>query len=162
MINLSLVRALFTDYGWSVASLGSECGLHRGRKPWVGFSILLVVGSMLWAPMAVGQNSGTSSEGVDNGNYNYQGSLEFGYRFVDTKANESTYDTFVNQQQGPRVFDQTLSVRSLNHQGILFDNLFVSSFGWGGDPENASRLRISKNKWYNFNLTFRRDQNNWD
>ena len=162
MINLSFVRALLPDCGWSVASLQSECGPRQGRKRRVGFSIMLVVGSMLLASLAAGQSSSTSSEGVDNGNYNYQGSLEFGYRFVDTKASESTYNTFVNQQQGPRVFDQTLSVRSLNHQGILFDNLFVSSFGWGGDPENASRLRISKNKWYNFNLTFRRDQNNWD
>jgi hypothetical protein len=47
-------------------------------------------------------------------------------------------------------------------KGIVFDNLYFSSFGWGGDPENASRLRISKNKWYNFNVTFRRDQNSWD
>src|SRR5438105_12113768 len=137
MINLSFVRALLTDYSWSVASLGRECGHRRGRKRYVSFSVMLVFGSMLLAPMAAGQSSSTSSEGVDNGNYNYQGSLEFGYRFVDTKASESTYNTFVNQQQRPRGFDQTLSVRSLNHQGILFDNLFLSSLGWGGDPENA-------------------------
>jgi hypothetical protein len=111
---------------------------------------------------AVGQSSNTSSEGVDNGNYNYQGSFEFGYRFVNTNGNDAVYDTFVNQQQGPRLLEQTLSMRSLNHEGVLFDNLFLSSFGWGGDPENASRLRISKNKWYNFNGSFRRDQNVWD
>ena len=106
--------------------------------------------------------SGAPGEGVDNGNYNYQGSFEFGYRFVNTNGSQAVYDTFINQQDGPRLLEQTLSMRSLNHEGVIFDNLFLSSFGWGGDPENATRLRISKNKWYNFNASFRRDQNVWD
>lgn len=104
----------------------------------------------------------TGKEGVENGNYNYQGSFEFGYRFVNTNGSDAVYNTFVDQRQGLRLFDETLSMRSLDHQGFLFDNLFLSSFGWGGDPENATRLRISKNKWYNFNANFRRDQNVWD
>lgn len=112
--------------------------------------------------LAAAQTPSSTPEGLENGNYNYQGSVEFGYRFVNTNGSEGVYDTFVNQQQGPRLLDQTLSMRSLNHTGVLFDNLFLSSFGWGGDPENATRLRISKNKWYNFNLMFRRDQNVWD
>ena len=113
-------------------------------------------------PVCMAQTSSASGEGVDNGNYNYQGSFEFGYRFVNSNGNNAVYDTFVNQQQGPRLLEQTLSMRSLNHEGVLFDNLFLSSFGWGGDPENATRLRMSKNRWYNFNASFRRDQNVWD
>jgi hypothetical protein len=101
-------------------------------------------------------------EGVDNGNYHYQGSFEFGYRFVNTHGSQAIYDTFVNQRQGLRLLDETLNVRSLNHEGGLFDTLFLSSFGWGGDPENASRLRMSKNKWYDFSGTFRRDHNFFD
>lgn len=101
-------------------------------------------------------------EGIESGNYHLQGSFELGYRFVNTNGSDAVYDTFVNQRQGPRFFEQTLNMRSLNHQGVLFDNLFLSSFGWGGDPDNATRLRISKNKWYNFNANFRRDQNVWD
>ena len=108
------------------------------------------------------QDNAAPPEGVDNGNYNYQGTIELGYRFVNTNGASNIYDTFVNQQQGPRILDQTLSMRSLNHEGVLFDNLFLSSFGWGGDPENATRMRISKNKIYNFNLSFRRDRNFWD
>jgi hypothetical protein len=111
---------------------------------------------------AVGQTANPSPEGVDTGNYNYQGTFELGYRFVNSDGSQPVYNTFVNEQQGPRLLNQTLSMRSLNHQGILFDTLFLSSFGWGGDPENASRLRISKNKWYNFNMMFRRDRNFWD
>src|SRR5579864_7268369 len=97
-------------------------------------------------------------EGIDSGNYHYQGSFELGHRFVNNNGSPTIYNTFVNQQQGPRLLDQTLDLRSLNHRGELFDNLFVSSFGWGGDPENAGRFRLSKNKWYNFNVSFRRDR----
>jgi len=116
----------------------------------------------VFTTLSFGQTPTPVDEGVSDGNYNYQGSFEFGYRFVNVHGSEPVYDTFVNQQQGPRLLDQTLSMRSLNHSGILFDNLFLSSFGWGGDPENATRLRVSKNKWYNFNAVFRRDQNVWD
>ena len=132
------------------------------RRDWgAAFALLLALGWLL-SGLAAGQSASTPSEGVDNGNYNYQGSFEFGYRFVDTNGSPFVYNTFVNQQQGPRLFEQTLSIRSLNHEGTVYDSLFLSSFGWGGDPENASRLRISKNKWYNFNMTFRRDRNFWD
>ena len=34
--------------------------------------------------------------------------------------------------------------------------------GYGGDPNNASRLRMGKNKWYDFDAIFRRDENVWD
>jgi len=101
-------------------------------------------------------------EGVDNGDYHYQGSFELGYRFVNPLGSRPVYDTFVNEQQGPRMLDQTLDVRSLDHQGFLFDDLSVSSFGWGGDPENSGRLRMSKNRWYDFNVNFRRDHNFFD
>jgi hypothetical protein len=129
-----------------------------GRLP----GIVIFIVSLMCAQTGARAQSGTSVEGLDNGNYNYQGSFEFGYRFVNSNGSQAVYDTFLNQQEGPRLLEQTLSMRSLNHEGVIFDNLFLSSFGWGGDPENATRLRISKNKWYNFNASFRRDQNVWD
>ena len=101
-------------------------------------------------------------EGIDSGNYNIKQSVEFGYRFTDFTGNQGTYDTFVNLQQGPRLLDMTLEMRSLNHQGAMFDRLYLSNFGYGGDPNNVSRLRIGKNKWYDFDAMFRRDENVWD
>ena len=53
-------------------------------------------------------------------------------------------------------------MRSIDHHGFLFDNLTFSNFGYGGDPNNVSRMRIEKNKWYDFRLLFRRDKNFWD
>lgn len=137
-------------------SWSSTISIHPGRP------LLLIGIVVLLLATATGQNTKASTEGIENGNYNYQGSFEAGYRFVDSRGSDAVYDTFVNLQQGPRLLEQTLTMHSLNHQGLLFDNLFFNGFGWGGDPENASRLRMSKDKWYNFNMTFRRDRNNWD
>jgi len=101
-------------------------------------------------------------QGVDQGNYNIKQSVEFGGRFVDVTGDTQSYDTFINLQQGPRLLGFATEMRSLNHQGGLFDRLYFSNFGYGGDPNNVSRLRISKNKWYNFDALFRRDENFWD
>jgi hypothetical protein len=132
---------------------------HSGLPARISRELALLFVLSLLVAVAAAQDE---PQGVDNGNYHYQGSFELGYRAVGINGSQPVYDTFVNQQQGPRLLDQTLNMRSLNHDGALFDNLFLSSFGWGGDPENASRLRMSKNKWYNFNMTFRRDRNFWD
>jgi hypothetical protein len=98
-------------------------------------------------------------EGVTGGGYLIHSSGDVGYRSTDVTGSGDMYDTLVNLQGGPRIFDQTLSMQSLDHQGLLFDDLYMTSFGWGGDPNNALRLRADKNKWYNFVGSFRRDQN---
>jgi len=113
------------------------------------------------APPAFGQQD-QEQPGITYGNYNIKQSMELGYRVSDVAGNTQTYDTFVNLNQGPRLLDFTTEMTSLNHQGLFFDRLYFSSFGYGGDPNNASRLRISKDKWYNFNSSFRRDVNAWD
>jgi len=101
-------------------------------------------------------------KGIDQGNYNIKQSVEFGYRFTDISGDQSTYDTFVNLQQGPRLLDFSTEMTSLDHHGTLFDRFYFSNFGYGGDPNNVSELRISKNKWYAFTGMFRKDQNHWD
>jgi hypothetical protein len=97
-------------------------------------------------------------DGVTGGGYQIHSSIEFGYRSNDVSGSGEMYDTLVNLQSGPRILDQTLTMQSVDHQGFLFDDLYLSSFGWGGDPNNAARLRADKNKWYNLQSSFRRDQ----
>lgn len=125
---------------------------------------LIVFMALGAAPASRAQAAGTSSEvqGVDSGNYNIQQTIEFGYRYTGINGNIDTYDTFINLGSGVRLFDYTLDMRSLNHQGIFFDDLNFSNFGYGGDPNDVSRLHIDKNKWYDFHLLFRRDKNFWD
>jgi hypothetical protein len=98
-------------------------------------------------------------DGVTSGGYQIHSSVELGYRSSNVTGSEDMYDTLVNLQTGPRILDQTLSMQSVDHQGLLFDNLYFNSAGWGGDPNNYLRLRADKNKWYNLQSSFRHDQN---
>jgi len=97
-------------------------------------------------------------DSITSGGYQIHSSVELGYRSNDVTGSGDMYDTLVDLQSGPRILDQTLTMQSVDHQGLLFDDLYLSSFGWGGDPNNALRLRADKNKWYNLQSSFRRDQ----
>ncbi|MEO8053307.1 MAG: hypothetical protein ABI833_23140, partial [Acidobacteriota bacterium] len=128
-----------------------------------GLLFLILLGALLaFAPLCQAQNDSEQTKGTDSGNYNIQQSVEVGYRISAIDGNLDTYDTFVNLGSGLRLFDATLDIRSLNHKGLLFDNLNLSNFGYGGDPNDVTRLRIDKNKWYDFRANFRRDKNFWD
>lgn len=105
---------------------------------------------------------GEESKGKTTGNYNIQQSVEFGYRDAMIGGNLNNYRTFENLSSGVRLFDYTVDMRAIDHRGILFDNLSFSNFGYGGDPNDVSRLRISKNKWYDFRGLYRRDKNIWN
>jgi hypothetical protein len=133
--------------------------LHATR----GLASTLSVAALLAAtPFSQAQNANEEPKGMDSGNYNIQQSIEAGYRSSWINGNIDTYDTFVNLGSGLRLFDYTLDMRSKDHNGFLFDNLNFSNFGYGGDPNDVTRLRIEKNKYYDFRLLFRRDKNFWD
>jgi hypothetical protein len=97
-------------------------------------------------------------DGMTRAGYQIHSSVELGYRSTDVTGSGDMYDTLVNLQTGPRILDQTLTMQSVDHQGLLFDNLYLNSVGWGGDPNNYMRLRADKNRWYNLQSSFRRDQ----
>jgi len=125
-------------------------------------SVLLLV-VLPWPALAQSSSDQDSTqEGVSAGGYTIHSSTEIGYRFTDRTGSQGVYSTLVNLHQGPRLLDADLSMQSQNHDGVLFDDLFISSFGWGGDPDNAARVRADKDKWYNFQASFRRDQNFFD
>lgn len=105
-----------------------------------------------------GQTPPPEPDGITSGGYQIHSSIELGGRAVGLTGSGNMYDTLVNLQSGPRFLDETLSMQSLDHQGFLFDDLYLNSFGWGGDPNNALRLRADKDKWYNLQGSFRRDQ----
>jgi hypothetical protein len=102
------------------------------------------------------------NEGQTLGGYVTKQSAEFGGRISGFTGNQGTWDTFVNLGTGPRLLEYTLDMHSPTHVGTLFDDLSVSSFGYGGDPNDLSRLRISKGSLYSFGASFRRDQNIFD
>jgi hypothetical protein len=132
---------------------------------WPEFSVfkLAALSVALLAPAAMWAQSGSAeSPGINSGDYNIHQTIEAGYRGSWINGNQNTYDTFENLGSGLRLFDYSLQMHSLDHKGILFDSLTFSNFGYGGDPNDVTRLRIQKNKWYDFRLLFRRDKNFWD
>lgn len=94
--------------------------------------------------------------------YEVHQSIEFGGHITDFTGSQALWNTYVNQYSGPRLLNQTLDMRSIGHNGLLFDELHMSNWGYGGDPNNVSRLSLSKQKWYDFSASFRRDRNFWD
>jgi hypothetical protein len=124
--------------------------------------ICLLAALLLFPIAARAQDDTSETKGVNSGDYNIQQSIEFGYRWTGMDGNLNNYDTFINLGSGVRLFDYTLDMHSLDHRGLFFDNLSFSNFGYGGDPNNVTRLSIDKNKWYDFHGTFRRDKNFWD
>ena len=128
-------------------------------------SILLALAFIgtLFLPFTVrAQDNSDETKGINSGDYNFHSSIDFGYRASEINGNKNTYDTFENLGSGVRLFDYSLEIRSLDHNGFLFDNLYFTNFGYGGDPNDVTRLRIEKNKWYDFRVLFRRDKNFWD
>ncbi len=125
----------------------------------------LLVLAVTFAVQAQSADSNSSSqsqpnlEGIEGGGYVIHQSAELGYRISDVTGSEAMYGTIVNLNSGPRVLDQTLSLQSKDHNGLLFDNLYVNGFGWGGDPMAGVVLRVDKGTWYDFRANFRRDQN---
>ncbi|HEX8880797.1 MAG TPA: hypothetical protein VF749_12240 [Candidatus Acidoferrum sp.] len=120
----------------------------------------VALGGLLLAPAIYAQTD--EQKGIEQGNYNIKQAVEFGGRFTAVTGDSQTYDTLVNLQQGPRLLDFATEMRSLNHRGTFFDRFFFSNFGYGGDPNVVSVLRITKNKWYSFDALFRHDENFWD
>src|ERR1700719_194672 len=123
------------------------------------FAFCFLVATLFFAQFAGAQED--EQKGIDQGNYNIKQSIEFGGRLTSIGGDTPTYDTFVNLQEGARLLGFTTQMNSLNHHGAPFDRLYFTNFGYGGDPNDVSRLRISKNKWYDFDALFRRDENTW-
>ena len=134
----------------------------KGRLGVYSIPSVIFIVALFLSPAARAQGNSGESKGINSGDYNIHSSIEFGYRANEINGNKNTYDTFENLGSGVRLFDYTLEMRSLDHNGFLFDNLSFSNFGYGGDPNDVTRLRVEKNKWYDFRLLFRRDKNFWD
>jgi hypothetical protein len=132
---------------------------RKRRAAWVRAALCAVL--LIPVATAAAQEP-DEQKGVEQDNYNIKQSVEFGGRFASTSGDPGSYDTFVNLRQGARLLDFTTEMRSLNHHGTLFDNLYLNNFGYGGEPESVSQLRLSKNLWYSFGARFRKSQNTWN
>ncbi|PYY12925.1 MAG: hypothetical protein DMG60_22970, partial [Acidobacteria bacterium] len=109
-----------------------------------------------------GYDSTGQNEGGTLGSYEVRQTWELGGRVANPSGNRGMWDSYVNLDSGPRLLEQSLDMHSANHTGFLFDDLTFANFGYGGDPNNVTRLQLQKGTLYNFQGNFRRDKNFFD
>jgi hypothetical protein len=92
--------------------------------------------------------------------YEVHQSLELGGNIVSKDGSAAMWATMVNEASGMRVIGQSLTMHSIDKSKTpFFDTLSTNSFGYGGEPIDASYLNMSKGKWYDFAGSFRRGRN---
>jgi len=158
-------RACLGNCFWRRRWLCGVTGKARVPDAFLCLTALLLALAGLSAAQSApagGQSQPSPTEGVSSGGYLIHSSVDLGYRYANVTGSGDMYDSLEDLHSGPRLLEQTLSLQSETHQGMLFDNFYLHSFGWGGDPDNALRLRADLDKWYNFQASFRRDQNFFD
>src|SRR5215469_10051288 len=96
--------------------------------------------------------------------YVTHGSAEFGGHIVDYSGSGAMWNTLVNISSGPRQLGTSVEMHAKDHyaKDLLFNDLSMNSFGFGGDPNNVINLRMSKGRLYTFSGLFRRDRNYFD
>jgi hypothetical protein len=86
--------------------------------------------------------------------------LELGGNIVSRDGSSAMWATMVNEASGMRVIGHSLTMHSVDKSKTpFFDTLSTNSFGYGGEPVDASYLNMSKGKWYDFAGSFRRGRN---
>lgn len=81
------------------------------------------------------------------------GSIDVGYRWTTNGGNPDAYRTVVNLGEGPKVFTFDLSI--VNPSGKCYDKLTLFGLGWGGDPNQSTRLDVSKQRLYDLHVDYR-------
>lgn len=96
------------------------------------------------------------------GLYDVKTAVEFGGRIAEFDGSRPLWNSYVNLYSGPRFFEAALDLHAPQHNGMLFDDLSLNTFGYGGDPNTVARVRALKGKWYTFDADFRRDKTFFD
>ena len=96
-----------------------------------------------------------SSRGENLAGYNIVNSFETGYRFHMVDGNLDRYRSDVNFGNGVRLLSSNLWINSREGHGLLFDELLLTTQGLGNDPYQMAKLRIGKNKLYQYDLVWR-------
>jgi hypothetical protein len=128
-------------------------------------SAIVFTGGIIAGPPALAQDTTPPPAPGDNVRYGYviHQSVDFGGHIVTQSGSGAMYDTLVNVHSGPRILDSSFQMIAVNPaHALLFDHLSSNSFGYGGDPVDATFLNVSKGRIYNFQGSFRRDRQYFD
>ncbi len=114
----------------------------------------LLLALVAW--QAWGQDVGPV-RGENTGDYNIVQSWELGYRFATVGGNRGEYRADVNYGNGIRLLNSSLTVNSKDGKGHLFDEIVLTTQGLGNDPYESVVLRAQKNRVYEYDFTWRRN-----
>ncbi len=113
-------------------------------------------GALLMAQQTVSPSAGAEQSTPDViGDYNVVQSFETGYRAFTVSGNDTTYRSQVNYGDGIRLLSGDLEANSRDGKGQLFDQLTLRTQGLGNDPYESAQLRVQKNGWYEYSMTWR-------
>ncbi|MFQ5664008.1 MAG: hypothetical protein ACE5HL_09265, partial [Terriglobia bacterium] len=94
------------------------------------------------------------------GPYDFSLSLEAGAQATAIHGNLDVYRSQLNYlNDGLRLFNFNFSGKGKD--GAFFSNFHIQGAGWGGDPSNWLRYGVSKDKWFDFRATYRRNDYFW-
>lgn len=154
---------------------GSPAGFSFSRLCSLTFAAILVTGGAVAgyaqaqpdaakpAKPATEKKPSSEKDGKTAGHYQVHQSIEVGGRYTTVGGSPAMWDTLVNQTSGGRILGQSLEMHSLDTTKThFFDSLSTFSTGYGGDPYDVSRLKMSKGRFYDFVGSFRRDRNYFD
>ncbi|HEY6987486.1 MAG TPA: hypothetical protein VH369_03830 [Bryobacteraceae bacterium] len=120
----------------------------------VFFALAAALSGQVVAPTP---NSVGPTRGDDWKNYNIVNSFETGYRFLSQSGNQNKYRSDVNFGSGVRLLSSFVGLNSKDGHGGLFDEFVFSTQGLGGDPYESASLRVQKNRLYEYNLLWRKN-----
>jgi hypothetical protein len=120
-------------------------------------SLLIACYCQAQQPVAPTNEPVGPSRGDNWQDYNLVNSFETGYRYVSVSGNAEKYRSDVNYQNGVRLLSSFFSINSKDGHGPLFDEIVVTTGGLGGDPYESATLRAEKNRLYQYDLHWRRN-----
>lgn len=91
------------------------------------------------------------------GPYTVTTSWEIGARMSQWEGSKNKYRSDLNYGRGARLFNVNFLARAEDNKATkLFDTFRLNGFGFGGDPNAMLSLQFEKNRWYQFNYTYRK------
>lgn len=117
--------------------------------------IFLLAMAPLRAQPVVTPNASPPETPKQRGEYTVSNAYEAGYRFHTVGGNRDVYRAAVNYGNGLRLFEGELRMHSVDGKGELFDEFWFHTSGQGNDPYQASRMRVTKNGLYRYDMRFR-------
>ena len=160
---------------FAISLVGSLTGLKISRLRSLTAAAILAIGTISgFGQQPQATQSATAKPATEKkpapalkekmlGSYTMHSSVELGGVITERDGSNAMWATMVNETTGLRVLNQSLELRTTNPRKTpFFDTLSTASFGYGGEPNDVSYLKMSKGKLYDFSGNFRRDRNYFD